>query len=112
MSKSRKSSRRGAIHIDLGDICYDTTCVTILPEGLPVTVACDVYKGKFDIHTKKSSKKSKKERQKHASNRCKQYWISKWETGVTTTQGKRTKHVFTIHYLNISQDITIDYDNK
>ena len=60
MSKFRRSSRRGAIHIDLGDICYDTTCVTILPEGLPETVACDVCKGKLDIHTKKVVNKIKK----------------------------------------------------
>ena len=109
MSKSRRSSRRGAVHIDLSDIYYDTTCVTILPGGLPLSIVCDVCKPKLDIFTKRSSQKSKKERQKHPLNRCKQYWSSKWGTGsATTTQGENLKHIFTRNYLSITQGVTID----
>ena len=112
MSKTRKSSRRRSIHIDLSDIRLDTTCVNIVPGGLPLSTACEICKPKLDIHTKRSSQKSKKERQKHPSNRCKQYWTSKWgATRDCSTSGNNVNHVFTRQYLNINQDVEIEYDS-
>ena len=99
-----RSSRHKAIHIDISNIKHDTTCCNILPGGLSITVVCDICKSKLDIHTKKSSQISKKERLKHASNKCKQYWISKWSCGECVTQGGLLKHTFTRRYLNIEQD--------
>ena len=64
MSK-RRSSRRKAEDIDLSGIKFDSTCVNITPGGLPLLLACNIYKPELDIHTKKSSKKNKKERQKY-----------------------------------------------
>ena len=106
-----RSSRHKAIHIDISNIKHDTTCCNILPGGLPITVACDICKSKLDIHTKKSSQKSKKERLKHASNKCKQYWITKWSGGNNVTTGESLKHIFTRRYLNIEQDVKIEFTN-
>ena len=106
-----RRSRHKAIHIDISNIKHDTTCCNILPGGLPITVACDICKSKLDIHTKKSSQKSKIERHKHASNKCKQYWVSKWSGGECVTQGEILKHSFTRQYLNIEQDVKIEFTN-
>jgi len=65
----------------------------------------------LDIHTKKSSQKSKKERLKHASNKCKQYWITKWSGGNNVTTGESLKHISTRQYLNIEQDVKIEFTN-
>ena len=60
MSRSRRSKRPEVIHIDHSSIKYDSTCVNIVPGGLPITMVCDICKPKLDIHSKKSIKKSKK----------------------------------------------------
>ena len=60
MSKTRKSSRRRLVHIDLSDIRLDTTCINLVPGGLPLSTACEICKPKLDIHTKRSSQKLKK----------------------------------------------------
>ena len=104
-----RSSRHKAIHIDISNIKHDTTCCNILPGGIPFHVACDICKSKLDIHTKNSSQKSKKERLKHASNKCKQYWISKWSGGNPVTTGESLKHSFTRRFLNIEQDVKIEF---
>ena len=59
--------------LDLSDIKYDTTCINIVPGGLPLSIACEVCHPKLDIHTKKSSQKSKKQRHKLLMNKCKQF---------------------------------------
>ena len=70
MSKTRLSRRAArAVDIDHSDIKYDTTCINIVPGGLPLTLACELCHGKLDIHTKKSSQPSKKQRQKHDTNK-------------------------------------------
>ena len=106
-----RRSRHKAIHIDISNIKHDTTCCNILPDGLPITVACDICQPKLDIHTKKSSQKYKKERLKHKSNKCKQYWITKWSGGNNITTGESLKHIFTRRYLNIEQDVKIEFTN-
>ena len=109
MSK-RRSSRRKAVDIDLSGIKYDSTCVDITPGGLPLSLACDICKSKLDIFTKKSSQKNKKERQKHLTNRCKQYRMSKWlDDSSNRTPGEFIKHNITRNYLGIEQGIEIDY---
>ena len=110
MSRSRRSKRPEAIHIDLTRIKYDSTCVNIVPGGLPITIACDICQSKLDIHSKKSSKIEKKERHKHVTNKCKQYWISKWLNENTTQIGLLTKHNLTRRYLNIELDVKIDFE--
>ena len=105
-----RRSRHKAIHINISNIKHDTTCCNILPGGLPITVACDICKSKLDIHTKKSSQKSKKERHKHASNKCKQYWIIKWSDESRSQIGLLKKHNLTRRYLNIQQDVKIDFE--
>ena len=60
MSRSRRSKPSKAIHINLSKIRYDSTCLNIVPGGLPISIACDICQPKLDIHLKKSSKKSKK----------------------------------------------------
>ena len=72
MSKTGRSRRSMAIHIDLRGISYDTTCVNSVPNGLPISIACEICYCKLDIYTKQSSQTSKKERQKHLTNKCKQ----------------------------------------
>ena len=104
-----RRSRHKPIHIDISNIKHDTTCIHILPDGLPIIVACDICKPKLDIHTKKSSQKHKKERHKHQSNKCKQYWGTKWSGGNNVTPGESLKHVFTRRYLNIEQDVKIEF---
>ena len=111
MSK-RRSSRRKAIHIDLSDIKYDSTCVDIIPSGLPLSLTCDICKSKLDIFTKKSIQKNKKERQKHLTNKCKQYWMCKWlDQSSNRTPGEFIKHNITRNYLGIKLGIEIDYDS-
>ena len=111
MSRSRRSKRPEAIHIDLTRIKYDSTCVNIVSGGLPITIACDICQSKLDIHSKKSSKIEKKERHKHVTNKCKQYWISKWSNENTMQIGLLKKHNLTRRYLNIEQDVKIDFEN-
>ena len=108
MSKRRRLSRSSrAMDLDLSDIKYDTTCINIVPGGLPLSIACEVCHPKFDIHTKKSSQKSKKQRHKHITNKCKQFWMSKWSNG---NIGPLKKHNFTRGYLNINQDVEIQFE--
>ena len=110
MSRSRRSKRPEAIHIDRTSIQYNSTCVNIVPGGLPITIACDICQSKLDIHSKKSSKKDKKERHKHATNKCKQYWISKWSDEKTTQIWLLKKHNLTRRYLNIELDVKIYFE--
>ena len=86
--------------------------INIASGGLPLTLACDICKPKLDIHTKKSSqKKKKKERQKHVSNRCKQYWMNKWtDQKSKRTPGEVLKHNLTRNFLGIELGIKIDCD--
>ena len=72
-----RSSRTQTLYIDRSRIRDDSTDVDVIDGGLPFSVACDICKPKLCIHTKKSSQKNKKERNKDDSNKCKQYWISK-----------------------------------
>ena len=60
MSETGMSWRSRAIEIDLSDISYDTTCVNIVPNGLPLFIACGTCCRKLDIHTEQSSQQSKK----------------------------------------------------
>ena len=85
--------------------------MNIVSGGLPITIACDICQSKLDIHSKKSSKIEKKERHKHVTNKCKQYWISKWSNENTTQIGLLKKHNLTRRYLNIEQDVKIDFEN-
>ena len=110
MSNTRKSSRCKAVHINLSNINYDTTCVNILPGGLPVNLACEVCGPKLDIFTKKSSKPNKKERLKHENNRCKQYWSSKWISKQNSTIGHVNRHKLTRSYLHIDHEIVLEYE--
>lgn len=110
MSKTGKSSRSRAVHIDLSHINYDTTCVNILPGSLPFNLACENCGPKLDIFTKKSSKSNKKERHEHETNRCKQYWLSKWVTHDNSTIEHVSKHKLTRSYLHIDQDIELEYE--
>ena len=108
MKRSRPTRRAArAIDIDLSDIRHDTTCINIVPGGLPLSIACEVYHPKLDIHTKKSSQKSKKQRHKHLTNKCKQFWMSKWSNG---NIGPLKKHNFTRGFLNINQDVEIQFE--
>ena len=67
---------------------------------------------KLDIHTKQSSQQSKEERQKHLTNKCKQYWMSKWLTPDNQlTTGQLMKHNIRHRYLNIEQYVRLDYEN-
>ena len=104
MDKTIKAHQSRAVHIDLCNIKYDTTCIDILPGGLPVSIACEVCHSKLDIHSKKSSQKQKKERYKHSTNRCKQYWLTKW----SDEGGNKSRHYFTRNSLNIGQDAMIE----
>ena len=107
MSNTKRSRRSRAIGIALTDIKCDTTCVNIFPGELPLSITGEVCGTKLDINTKKSSRKSKKERYMHYLNRYKQYWSIKWSS---QNLGKFTKHSFTIRYLNITQDVTIEFE--
>ena len=104
-SRSTRSSR--AIDLELSDIKFDTTCIDIVPGCLPLTIACQVCHPKLDIHTKKRSQKSKKQRLKHSTNKCKQFWHSKWSNG---NIGTLNKHNFTRAYLNINLDVQIEFN--
>ena len=110
MSRSRRSKRPGAVHISLSSIKYDSTCVNIVPGGLPIALACENCKPKLDIHSKKSSKKEKKERHKHATNKCKQYWISRWSDEKTSQIGLLKQHNLIRRYLNIELDVKIEFE--
>ena len=105
MDKTVKARRSRAVHIDISDIRYDTTCIDILPGGLPVSIASKVCHSNLDIHSNKSSQKHKKARYKHSTNRCKQYWLSKWSND---KGGNTSRHYFTRNYLNIEQDVMIE----
>ena len=101
---TRRSTR--AIDINHSDIKHDTTCINIVPGGLPLTMACEICHNTLDIHTKKSGKKSKKMRHKHYTNRCKQYWMSKWSNG---NIGPCMKNISTRRFLNINLDTEIEF---
>ena len=107
IGRTTKARWSRAIQINLSEIKYDTTCVNILPGGLPPSIACKVCSPKLDIHSKKSSQRFKKERNKHVTNRCKQYWLSKWskDKGCNTQ-----RHHFTRNYLNIKQEEVVEFE--
>ena len=97
------------IHIDLSSIKYDSTCVTL---NMPLEFACDNCKSKIESKigiSKKSSNVSKRLRHfKHDRWRCQQLWQSKYGDKTQTTATVR-KHIWTQNYLNIKQDVKIDY---
>ena len=91
-------------------IKYDSTCLNIEPGGLPLSLACEICAPKLDPLTKKSSRRKVKERHKHPSNRCKQYWLSRWgRDSKTAEKGKILKHNTVRSYLKIDRDVLIEY---
>ena len=53
MSKTRLSRRVArAVGIDHSDIKYDTTCINMVPGGLPISLVGEICHGKLDTHTK------------------------------------------------------------
>ena len=107
MIKTRQSVRSRAVDLDISDINYNTICINIVSRGLPFSIVCEVCHPKLDIYTKKISQKSKKQRQKNSTNKCKQYWMSKWSNG---NIGPLAKHNFTRRCLNINQDVEIQFE--
>ena len=64
MSKNGRSRRSKAVNIYISDNSFNTTCVNIVPNGLLISIACQICYRKLDIHNKQSNQTSKKERQK------------------------------------------------
>ena len=95
-----------AIDLDDSGVKYDTTCINIVPGSLRLPIACEVCHPKSEIHIKKSNLKCKKQRQKHSTNKFKQYWMSKWSSII----GPLKKHNFTRRNLDTNQDIEIQFE--
>ena len=51
-------------NILLSDIDYDSTCLTVIPNGFPISLACENSKTRFDMYLKKSSVQSNKKQQR------------------------------------------------
>ena len=99
------------VYICINNIIHDSTCLNIEPGGLPLSLACKTCAPKLDPLTKKSSRRKVKERHKHPSNRCKQYWLSRWgQDSKTSERDKLIKHNTVRCYLKIPRDVLIEYD--
>ena len=109
-NEKHRSSDRRPVNICNTTIKYDTTCLTIERGGLPLSLCCEICAPKLDPLTKKSSRRKVKERHKHPSNQCKQYWLSRWgRDSQTSEQGKLIRHNIVRRYLNIDLDVLIKY---
>ena len=107
MTRSSRRKQEG-IHIDLSEIKYDSTCISL---NVPVTMSCDICRPKLEANNglqKKSSAKPKRFRDYSSRRKCRQLWLSKY--------GEKHRHSSTIHlhirirnYFNIKQNIVIDY---
>ena len=97
-------------NILLSDINYDSTCITVIPDGLPVSLACENCKAKLDVHSKRSSVQSnKKQRNKHSRNRCRQYWSDFLLENPTITEGQGIMHNRTRRFLGIETNLVLEY---
>ena len=104
MSSRRKNQRLAPIV--LSDIRHDSTCITL---KLPINLACELCAKKLDIHSFTRKSKKVKERHKNKRNRCAQFWDSHWANDKNALEGNILKHRQTRSYLNIQQDIEINY---
>ena len=104
MSSRRKKQRLAPIA--LSDIRLDSTCITL---KLPISLACEICAKKLDIHTAKRKPKKVKDWHKSKRNRCAQFWDSHWAKDKNVSEGNILKHQQTRSYLNIQQDIEINY---
>ena len=96
MSKTTRSTKTKQKHKQLqpdqfhiGQICYDSTCVTL---DLPLDLCCYICFQQKDIFTKKSSQPEKKQKYLHQSNRCQQLWDSSWSAKEKVTNGMLLQH--------------------
>ena len=109
-TRTRRSDKEGMV-IELSDIRYDSTCLTL---NLPKCLCCDNCEHKVEASiglAKKSSMKTKSFRTMSPRRRCQQLWLSKFAEDTMPT-GKVQKHNRTRNYLNIRPDVIIDYENK
>ena len=101
------SSRASQIanSIDLSQVKCNSTCISL---NIPSSLECSECANELDplIRTRK---KRKSQRQKCDRRKCRQYWDTKWTQGKDATEGNILKHKKVRAYLQINQDITIDY---
>ena len=103
-----RTKEQRKININLTDIKYDSTCITL---KLPIAMSCDICKGKMEAMCgmmKKSSRAPKRYRDISQRWNCQQLWLTKYgehDRNASTVQ----KHVSVRNYLNISQEVVLDY---
>ena len=103
MVQSRSRKRQP---IELSDIAYDSTCISL---GIIQDYACAVCQPKLDIHTKKGRIQKSKERLKNVQNRCEQPWLSKWKDNQNATEGGVLKYQQVRNYLGLESNVVIDF---
>ena len=111
MTRSSRRTQKG-VHIDLSEIKYDSSCISL---GLPLELSCDNCKPKLEAQFglgKKSSTKMKRSREFNSDRwKCQQLWQSKFGTEKRQVATVR-KHVRVRNYLNIEQEVIINYQNE
>ena len=100
MSQRRKSrsAHLNRKPIDLSEICYDSTCITL---NIPQSIACLKYEPKMCIHTKRGRQQKMLERLKYDRNKCDQIWLTKVATNQNCPIGKLIRHNEVRAYLGI-----------
>lgn len=105
-NRKLKKPQRSSIPILLSDIKSDSTCCTL---SIPHNLACELCKPKLCPLSFNRTPKKAKERLKDKRNRCSQYWSSHWTKGRLATEGNVLKHRLTRSYLQIENEIEINY---
>ena len=113
MSQRRKSrsAHLNRKPIDLSEICYDSTCITL---NIPQSLACLTCEPKICIHTKKGRQQKALERLKDDRNKCDQLWLTKVVSNQKCPTSKLIRHNEVRAYLGIESDVILQfsYHNK
>lgn len=105
-----RSTRRptNGLHINLSNIKYDSTCITLC---LPTHLACRACMKDACVHTHTRKKRKSSQRQKNPRNRCQQYWTTKWTQGPLATTAHLATHNRVRGYLGIEKDVILECFN-
>ena len=109
MSQRRKSrsARLNRKPIDLSEICYDSTCITL---NIPQSMACLKCEPKMCIHTKRGRQQKALERLKDDRNKCDQIWLTKVATNQKCSTSKIIRHNEVRAYLGIESDVILEFN--
>ena len=111
MSQQRKSrsTHLNRKPIDLSEICYDSTCITL---NITLSFSCVTCESKMCIHTKKGRQQKALERLKDDRNKCDQIWLTEVVPNQSCSTSKLLRHNEVRAYLGIESDVILEFDYR